>query len=77
MMDMAKQDRIGWRLRETLNCTRAELKALVGIVNEEEFDGFIAELKPMLLGLQVRAAGTDGEWYYLSPSNGGSGAGPL
>jgi hypothetical protein len=62
---VAKADVIIGHLSRTLNATRGELKALVGIASDREFDALIAEAVQGRSGLRVENAGTYAEWYYL------------
>jgi hypothetical protein len=64
---MAKEDIITSHLFRTLNATRQELKDLVRITKDEEFDALMAEVIQGCSQLRVRNVGTDNEWYYLLP----------
>jgi hypothetical protein len=65
MMDTAKQDRIIKHLGQTLNATRDELKGLAGILNDKQFDIFIAEIGKKYPNLCVKEPGAYTEWYFL------------
>jgi hypothetical protein len=69
MVDPLKEDCIIKHLSQTLNATRDELKGLSCILNDKQFDMFIAEIGKMHPGLCIREPGTQVEWYYLRPAS--------